>query len=114
MTEMRDVILQRGGEVDPLKLHMYMAPGTPMPTLHSHPEQIEFFQVIDGIFEIKLGRKSLRLGPGEHVTVPTGALHAVANSTSEPAIVYTEITPGLKTADFFETLSKFQDDGWMA
>jgi mannose-6-phosphate isomerase-like protein (cupin superfamily) len=105
----QDFVYQDGDHVQALKLDIWMAPRTHLPSLHAHPKQIEYFQVVSGCFEVKIKRKLRTLEAGESITIDPGTYHAVGNASDNAAIVYAEITPGLRTQSFFNELRKLEN-----
>jgi mannose-6-phosphate isomerase-like protein (cupin superfamily) len=110
MSFIHDEVFERGDDAHPFRLNMFMSPKTPLPVMHTHVKQIETYRVIDGVFELKVGRERLSLRPGDTFTVPPNTPHTIGNFQSTPTTVYTTLTPGLRTAEFFERLATFQDD----
>jgi quercetin dioxygenase-like cupin family protein len=104
-----DIIHQIGDELAALELDMYMDPGTKIPALHAHPEQHEHFRVISGVFDVRVDRDNYRLKSGESITINPGVRHGVGNAGEAAAVVYTEITPGLRTQEFFEELRRLEE-----
>lgn len=104
-----DVIHQVGDELAALKLDMWMEPGTRIPALHAHPEQREHFRVISGAFHVQVDRTIRQLQAGESITIEPGVRHGVGNTGEAAAVVYTEITPGLRTQEFFERLRLLEE-----
>ena len=52
--------------------------------VHRHPAQEETFRVIDGTLELLRDGRWQQLGPGDSVTVPSGAVHAWRNRGGVP------------------------------
>jgi mannose-6-phosphate isomerase-like protein (cupin superfamily) len=42
---------------------------------HKHDRESEFFLVLEGLLEIELESRTVRLAPGQAFTVPPGAMH---------------------------------------
>jgi mannose-6-phosphate isomerase-like protein (cupin superfamily) len=74
-------------------LEVVVAPGGGNPP-HVHLTYAETFTVVSGTLTVRLGRRHLRLGPGEQATVPVGAVHCFRNETSEPATFRVALAPG--------------------
>ena len=72
------------------------------PPLHSHPRQIERFEVLEGTIWARVGEVEQRYGAGETFEVPAATAHQLA--AEGPARVRWEVQPALKTAEFFERL----------
>lgn len=76
------------------------APGGGTPP-HVQHKDTEAFYVLDGTYTFLLGDESIVAGPGEHVFVPIGAVHAFQNTGSEPARMLILNAPGGIHQGFF-------------
>jgi mannose-6-phosphate isomerase-like protein (cupin superfamily) len=88
--------------VDP---HGFVAAG------HVHPAQSERFAVAAGRLDLKLGRKTLRLGPGDVAVVPAGTPHRFRNAGDKPVRFTCEIRPALQFEQLLETMFALAVDG---
>jgi len=70
-----------------------VAPRWGGPPLHHH-EFDEAFHVLAGELTFQLGEEVFTAGPGQHVFVPGGAVHTLANLGDAPASYLLTITPG--------------------
>ena len=61
---------------------------------HRHMTFDEHFEVLEGTLTVHVGRRALRLGPGERATAPVGCLHRFSNPTGETVRFRVELTPG--------------------
>jgi quercetin dioxygenase-like cupin family protein len=69
---------------------------------HVHPLQEERFEVTRGIARFQVGRKQVRLGPGEALVLPAGQVHTFWNAGPEEMRVMMEFRPDLpSTARFY-------------
>jgi len=66
--------------------------GGPPPHLHDHED--EFFYVVDGTFEIRIGDVLHPLGPGGVAYVPRGTVHCFRNTAQTPSRILVGFTPG--------------------
>ena len=83
--------------------------GGPPPHLHRHED--EFFFVLDGAFEIRIGDDLHALGPGGFAFVPRGTVHNFRNVTDAPARILVGFTPG-RIDGFFRAAGRpATDDG---
>ena len=94
-----------------IRCRVSVAPRRPAPPQHSHPRQVEEFNVERGRLGYMLGQASLEAGPGESVTVPAGVNHTFWNAGDEPLVVVTEVRPALRFEDFVETIHVLIRDG---
>ena len=87
---------------DQLRFEFWARPHIVGPAAHVHPKQEEYFEVIDGVLQARVGKRDLTLGPGESVTVPRGTPHTWWNSGDEELHGYVELTPSMNVRDEFE------------
>src|SRR5688572_2077861 len=69
------------------------APGGGPPP-HVHTREDEFFYVVDGSFEIRIGEAVHDLGPGGFAYVPRGAVHNFRNTADKLSRILVGFTPG--------------------
>ena len=62
-----------------------LAPRTVGASPHYHRERDEFFVVLDGEFELRIGDVSHTSGAGTFAFVPRGTIHGFRNASSSPA-----------------------------
>ena len=68
------------------------APGGGPPP-HIHTREDEFFYVLDGSFEIRIGDEMHALGPGGFAYVPRGTVHNFRNTAETPSRILVGFTP---------------------
>jgi mannose-6-phosphate isomerase-like protein (cupin superfamily) len=73
-----------------------------MPPTHLHPSQVEHFRGLDGRVRAVVDGDERFFERGAEFEVPAGTPHQMAGDG--PARVHWTVTPGLRTADFFEIL----------
>ena len=86
------------------------APGGGPPP-HIHTREDEFFYVLDGTFEIRIGDEVHALGPGGFAYVPRGTVHNFRNSADTPSRIIVGFTPGGIEGFFRESGRPATDDG---
>jgi quercetin dioxygenase-like cupin family protein len=86
------------------------APGGGPPP-HVHTREDEFFYVLDGTFEIRIGDAVHAVGPGGFAYVPRGTVHNFRNSADTPSRILIGFTPGGIDAFFREAGRHAIDDG---
>jgi quercetin dioxygenase-like cupin family protein len=91
---------ETGGEL--LEMEATYGGGADLPPAHLHPTQHERFTVLDGAVRAVIDGDERRYEAGERFEVPPGTLHQMTGDG--PARVHWEITPALRTAEFFERL----------
>jgi mannose-6-phosphate isomerase len=68
-----------GNKVKRIRVH----PGQRL-SLQKHAQRAEHWVVVQGSARITVGEREFDLGVGEHCDIPLGAVHRLANLTSEP------------------------------
>ena len=86
------------------------APGGGPPP-HVHLGEDEFFYVLDGDFEIRIGDTTHAVGPGGFAFVPRGTVHNFRNRGDAPARILVGFTPGGIEGFFREAGRPAADDG---
>ena len=86
------------------------APGGGPPP-HVHTREDEFFYVLDGAFEIRIGDDVHALGPGGFAFVPRGTVHNFRNTAETPSRVLVGFTPGGMEGFFRDSGRPATDDG---
>ena len=81
------------------------------PPPHIHEREDEFFYVLDGAFEIRIGDATHAVGPGGFAFVPRGTVHCFRNTTEAPARILVGFTPGAIDGFFREAGLPAIDDG---
>ena len=64
------------------------------PPPHIHTREDEFFFVLDGTFEIRIGDEVHALGPGGFAYVPRDTVHNFRNTADTPSRILVGFTPG--------------------
>jgi quercetin dioxygenase-like cupin family protein len=64
------------------------------PPAHTHGAEDEFFYVVSGQFNFKLGERIVSAPPGSIVFVPRGTVHTFENIGTEPGVLLVGVTPG--------------------
>jgi mannose-6-phosphate isomerase-like protein (cupin superfamily) len=86
------------------------APGGGPPP-HIHTREDEFFLVLDGTFEVRIGDDLHTLGRGGHAYVPRGTVHNFRNTGEIPSRMLVGFTPGGIEGFFRESGRPAIDDG---
>ena len=107
----RIVIRRSATETDGelLEFDVYLQPGAHVPAGHSHPCQVEHFEVLAGAVRFRVGGRSFSLGPGSSLTVETGRSHWFGNSGDEVAHLRVQVRPALRMEDVFATSVRCAD-----
>jgi quercetin dioxygenase-like cupin family protein len=100
---------QTGGRL--LVFDLFLPPGGHVPARHVHPIQAEQFTVVAGQLRFKLGRRTIRAGPGETVVIPSGTPHWFGNAGAEVAQARVEVRPALRTEELLEASGALAVDG---
>jgi mannose-6-phosphate isomerase-like protein (cupin superfamily) len=75
------------------------------PPAHWHRVEQEAFDVVEGTLQVRIGRDSREVGPGESVTVAPGTVHGFANRSDQPVRVVTRETPAGQLEAQFRVLA---------
>ena len=86
------------------------APGGGPPP-HVHTREDEFWYVLDGTFEIRIGEDVHALGPGGFAYAPRGTVHNFRNTAATPSRVLVGFTPGGMEGFFRDSGRPALDDG---
>jgi quercetin dioxygenase-like cupin family protein len=86
------------------------APGGGPPP-HVHTREDEFFYVLDGTFEIRIGDELHAVGPGGFAFVPRGTVHNFRNTAETAARILVGFTPAGIEGFFRESGQPATDDG---
>ena len=81
------------------------------PPLHVHAREDEFWYVLDGTFEIRMGDEVHAIGPGGFAYVPRGTLHNFRNTADTPSRILLGFAPGGMEGFFRESGQPATDDG---
>jgi quercetin dioxygenase-like cupin family protein len=86
------------------------APGGGPPP-HVHTGEDEFFYVLDGTFEIRIGDEVHTVGPGGFAYAPRGTVHNFRNTAESPSRILVGFAPGGMDGFFRESGRAATDDG---
>jgi mannose-6-phosphate isomerase-like protein (cupin superfamily) len=86
------------------------APGGGPPP-HVHTREDEFWFVLDGTFEIRIGDEVHALGPGGFAYAPRGTVHNFRNTAETPSRIVVGFTPAGMDGFFRESGRPASDDG---
>ena len=81
------------------------------PPVHTHATEDEFFYVLDGSFEIRIGDDVHVLGPGGSAYVPRGTVHAFRNAGDTAGRLLVGFTPAGMDEFLREAGRPAADDG---
>ena len=81
------------------------------PPPHVHTREHEFWSVLDGTFEVRLGDDVHTLGPGGFAYAPRGTVHNFRNIADTPSRVLVGFTPGGMEGFFRDSGRPATDDG---
>jgi quercetin dioxygenase-like cupin family protein len=86
-------------------------PGAEAPPKHFHPEQEEFFEVLEGTLSARVDGVEHELGVGETLTIPRGAVHQMWNAADTPARATWRTSPAGRTGRWFAELHELRRSG---
>ncbi|MCB1882380.1 MAG: cupin domain-containing protein [Geminicoccaceae bacterium] len=81
-------------------VELLVAPGAGPPP-NRHPSDDEAFYVLDGAFDFMVDGATRRVGRGDFVQVPNGAVHAFTNAGPAPGRLLVINAPGHAHVGFF-------------
>ena len=81
------------------------------PPPHVHTREDEFWYVLEGTFEIRLGDELHVLGPGGFAYAPRGTVHTFRNTSERPSRILVGFTPAGMEGFFRESGRPATDDG---
>ena len=90
-----------GGEL--VEFELIFPKGCFAPPPHIHSDQVEEYEVIEGVFDVIVDGERRSLSPGESASVPSHAVHTFANP-SGPVRVRNVHRPALGFEDFIERM----------
>lgn len=99
---------ETGGES--LEMEFVLPPSTEQPPKHTHPQQRESYEVIEGSFEVFSGKGWQLLQQGESISVPPGEVHTFRVG-EEPTSVRNVHAPALDFEDDFALESALMEAG---
>lgn len=91
---------ETGGEL--LEMEAEYGPDSAMPPEHLHPSQDERFEVLEGAMVTVIDGLEQRYETGSVFEVPAGTPHQMRGDGG--ARIVWQVTPALRTAEFFEGL----------
>lgn len=94
-----------------LDLEWELLPGCNMvdPLVHTHPEAIETYRVLEGEMEFFVKDKWVKAKKGDRLVVEKGVSHTFRNPTDSVVKVYNTHEPALDMEDYFEDVVKLID-----
>jgi len=116
---MKFTVLQTGMDTNgrSLDLHWELLPGCNMkdPLVHTHPNAIETYEILEGEMEFFVKDKWVAAKKGDKLSVPKGIKHAFRNPSLSIVTVFNTHQPALKMENYFEdvckVLNKLTDGG---
>ncbi len=81
------------------------------PPPHVHTREDEFFFVLDGSFEVRIGEEVHTLDPGGYAYVPRGTVHNFRNVAETPSRILVGFTPAGMEGFLRESGRPAADDG---
>jgi mannose-6-phosphate isomerase-like protein (cupin superfamily) len=81
------------------------------PPAHIHETEDEFWYVLEGTFDIRIGDEVHSLGPGGFAFAPAGSVHNFRNTATTPSRILVGFTPGGIEGFFRESGQPAIDDG---
>jgi len=79
------------------------------PARHLHPNQDEWFHVLEGEFDFEVGDEKFRLKVGDSIFAPRKVSHVWAPAGEKPGKMLVVLQPAGKMEEFFRELPKITD-----
>jgi mannose-6-phosphate isomerase-like protein (cupin superfamily) len=94
-----------------LDLHWKLLPGCNMkdPLIHTHPNAVERYEVLDGEMEFYVKDKWITAKKGDKLSVPIGVTHCFRNPGDRIVTVYNTHQPAFRMENYFEDVCKVLD-----
>ena len=110
---MKFTVLQASADTQGKSLDLYweLLPGCNMkdPLIHTHPNAIETYEILEGEMEFFIKDKWITAKKGDLYTVPKGVTHGFRNPTEKIVKVYNTHQPALRMENYFEDVCKVLD-----
>lgn len=81
------------------------------PPLHYHPNQEEFFEVLDGELTVRFNNGIKVFGKGEFINIKPHQRHAMWNSGYAKTRINWKVYPALSTEDFLQSMWDLANEG---
>lgn len=78
-------------------------PGGAKPVEHYHPQQDEYFNIIEGQLNISLNGRQITLSKGESLQISRNMVHAMWNGSNQRVVARWSVYPALDTEYLLET-----------
>jgi quercetin dioxygenase-like cupin family protein len=85
-----------------VEMEFVLPSGCVAPPLHTHPQQVEEYEVLEGRFDVVVDGEWRTLVRGESATVPIGALHTFRNRSGGMVRVRNWHRPAMRFENFIE------------
>jgi len=89
-----------------VEMEFVLPSGCVPPPPHVHPQQVEEYEVLEGSFEVLVGKTWSTLEPGESASVPQGARHTFRNRSGDVVRVRNRHRPAMRFEEFIERTSQ--------
>ena len=98
-SEIRELLAHRNSSIRNQSLaEARIGPGMTT-TAHYHPQTEEIYYILTGTGEMKIGDEVKKVGPGDAIAIPPGAIHQISNSGSEVLRLLCCCAPGYEHED---------------
>jgi mannose-6-phosphate isomerase-like protein (cupin superfamily) len=89
-----------------LEMEATYRPSSTPPLEHFHPNQVEHFEILEGVMKARIDGEERELRAGDTLDIDSGVVHAMWNPGPEVARTRWETRPALRTEDFFEATAR--------
>ena len=98
-----------GGKL--LEMISVWEPSGGKPVAHYHPNQDEYFTVLEGELSVMVNERCVILSRGESLQISRGVVHAMWNGGSDRVVAEWKVYPALKTEHLLEVSMGLVEDG---
>lgn len=84
--------------------------GADGPAIHKHPEQEEFFKIIEGRLEVFKKSEWITLNPGEEIYISKDTPHTYRSRDKEDCVFEYRLTPKRNFSEMMQTFEKLMNE----
>jgi len=107
----RETVTIRSVSTELLEVEGRWGPGGKPPPAHYHPDQDEYFEVLEGTLTAKVAGEQRELGPGETLDIPQRTPHQIWNAGEVEARAIWQTRPAGRTENWFRSIDRLFSDG---
>jgi mannose-6-phosphate isomerase-like protein (cupin superfamily) len=98
-SEIRELLAHRNSCIREQSLaEARLAPGA-RTAAHFHPRTEEIYYILSGTGLMQIGQEQRRVGPGDAIAIPPGAVHTITNTAADTLRFLCCCAPGYEDSD---------------